>query len=682
MIVVAIYILPEESSTYKRIELFSDEKISVTSSVQDISDISKTFTDFSQSFTVPATVANNAIFKHWYENDVDNGFDGRKRKNAYIELDTIPFRKGTIQLEKAQFKNGNLDNYQITFFGSIVSLKDRFNNLSLKDVDFSSLYFNYSGSAVKDRISISDNDVSFPLISSKNVWTYGTNGTDVINWDISKSDTPIYYNDLFPAVRLNKIIEAIGSTIGVNFVGNFLNDDKFKRAFLWFKNANEFIPVLAPSKINFIGVSSTTGSASLFDTANDVLKYVEPTYPEVIDKSFLYITFNASGYNCSVETYKNNVKINEVFFVSQTSQIQVGLPLDGTGDYSFYISSDGAVQYTSYYYFETGIYTPTTYSKVKDLTATQPVPATSSSFLDLSIYAPEIKVEDFFTGVLKTFNLTCYSEDGYNFKVEQLEDWYLAGEIRDLSKYTISDNIEISRSELYKNINFKYAKAENILAVNFNSRSTTPYGDLVYDMDIDGSQYSVELPFSTLLHQKFTGTNLQVGYSLDSNYSPIIPAPVLLYNYGYKRSSSFYFNDGNSTSSKIVEYHMFGQDTNISGQNYTINFGVEQSTYTNKLESNSLFYNYYLDYLSNVFSKKSRLFRLKMILPTGILTSLKLNDRVIIRDKRYIIQKYTTDLTTGEVDLELLTDFRVIKTTYNTPKDYSNLDYSQTDYNA
>ena len=48
-----------------KIELFEDEQINVTSSVQNINDISKVFTDFSQSFTVPASTVNNQIFKHF-----------------------------------------------------------------------------------------------------------------------------------------------------------------------------------------------------------------------------------------------------------------------------------------------------------------------------------------------------------------------------------------------------------------------------------------------------------------------------------------------------------------------------------------------------------------------------------------------------------------------------------------
>jgi len=51
--------------------------------------------------------------------------------------------------------------------------------------------------------------------------------------------------------------------------------------------------------------------------------------------------------------------------------------------------------------------------------------------------------------------------------------------------------------------------------------------------------------------------------------------------------------------------------------------------------------------------------------PISLINALKLNDRLIIRDKRYIINSFTTDLTTGEVDLELLNDFRVASSVPN-----------------
>ncbi len=70
---VQLYIEGErDSGNYSEVELFDDESINLSLSVQNIQDISKVFTDFSQSFTVPASSINNAIFKHFYENDVDS----------------------------------------------------------------------------------------------------------------------------------------------------------------------------------------------------------------------------------------------------------------------------------------------------------------------------------------------------------------------------------------------------------------------------------------------------------------------------------------------------------------------------------------------------------------------------------------------------------------------------------
>lgn len=686
MIVVGIYILLEGESDYRRIELFNDEKISVTSSVQDIADISKVFTDFSQSFTVPSTPHNNSIFKHWYNNEIDNGFDARKRKTAYIELDTIPFRKGKIQLEKAQYKNGNVDNYQITFFGSIVSLKDLFNNRSLRDFSYTDLGFSYSGTTVKNRvIGLVDGDVKFPLITSKNVWQYESNGNTQLDWDISKSATPVYYNDLFPAVRVSKLLELIGSNLEITFKGDFLNDNRFKRAFLWLKNENEFKPKYIPSKLIFNSASSTTGNSGLFNVYSSTLNYTEPTYPEVLQQSNIRITFSdpsvgEDAVEFTIYVYKNGEKLNEQTYLTQITEMYIDMPLEGTGAYTFYISSASPVTFTSVYFLQTAIYTPS-YSVVKNVTATQSTAITSSTNTSISDFMPDIKLEDFFSGILKAFNLTCYSEDGLTYYVEQLEDWYLNGTLRDLSKYIISDNIEISSPELYRSIRFKFAEAKNFLAVEYLSRSKTPYGDLLYDMEIDGGEYSIELPFETMLMSKLEDSNLQVGYSLDSNFNPYIPNPVFLYDYGTIQSEDFYFNDGTSTT-QVTSYNLFGQDTNISGNNYTINFGVEQSTFTNQLEQNSLFANYYLGYLNNIFSKKSRIVKLKAILPIGTLSTLKLNDRIIIRGKRYVINTFTTDLTTGEVDFELLTDFRIATEAPPSSGDYSSLDYLPTDYNT
>jgi hypothetical protein len=666
MVIVALYIYDDVTGLANRVELFNDEKISVTSSVQNVNDISKIFTDFSQSFTVPASAHNNAIFKHWYENSIDGGFDARTRKNAFIELDTITFRKGKIQLEKVSYKKGEPDNYQLTFFGSLISLKDAFGGKFLKDLNLSSYNFSYSGTVVKNRvIGGAGNDVMFPLISSSNVWTYNTNGTTKTNWDIKKNTHPIYYSDLFPAIRVSKVFDAIASSLGVTFTGDFLSDSRFTRAFLWLKNSETFQLKTVANKLNFQTNTSTTGTQGIFNVFSDTLNYVKPTAPEYQSQSNITITFSVPSVGQDAQLfyfylYKDGVVVNTQSYLTQTSPMYLELPLQESGAYTFYIASTAAISFTSVYYYETGRLDGSTYTKMTDLTVTQSTTQTTTTTLDLAQYMPEMTIEEFFSGILKMFNLTCYSEVAGVFKIEQLEDWYTNGETRDITTYIIGDEFDIERSKAYKKVNFKYQKAESFLNEEFMSRNKVPYGDLYYELDNDGQEYTIELPFETLLHNKFTGTNLQVGYAMKPSYIPYIPKPVILYDYGSTQIvSQYHFNDGSSTSNQTTA-NIFGQDTSISSVNYTLNFGAEQSTYTGNVEEQSLYANYYSSYLDNIFSDKSRIFKMKAMFPTSLLSEIKVNDRVIIRDKRYTINTFTTDLTTGEVSLELLTDFRDI----------------------
>ena len=134
------------------LDLFNDEKISVKSSVQDIADIGKVFTDFSQGFTVPATDKNNQVFAHYYNNDL-NLINANIRIPAYIEIDRDLFRKGKVQLEGAIIKDGLVEGYNLTFFGDVVTLKDRFGDDKLKDLDYSSVTFEYNYTNVKDSLS-------------------------------------------------------------------------------------------------------------------------------------------------------------------------------------------------------------------------------------------------------------------------------------------------------------------------------------------------------------------------------------------------------------------------------------------------------------------------------------------------------------------------------------------------
>jgi hypothetical protein len=89
-----------------------------------------------------------------------------------------------------------------------------------------------------------------------------------------------------------------------------------------------------------------------------------------------------------------------------------------------------------------------------------------------------------------------------------------------------------------------------------------------------------------------------------------------------------------------------------------LNFAPETSSLLLTPVQQTLFAQYYFSYLFNLYNLKQRLINVKTKLPISLLTGLKLNDRLIIRDKRYIINDMNSNLTTGEVNFSLYLDFR------------------------
>ena len=658
---VQIYIEGErDSNDYTEIELFNDEKIDINLSIQNIQDISKVFTDFSQSFTIPASSINNSIFKHFYENAVDIDeliLDQRLRRNAFIEIDRTPFRNGKIQLEKANLKDGQPESYTITFYGDLVTLKDLFGEDKLSDLDYSNVNNPYSYSDVKDRITdgATDYDVRYPLISSDRLWSYG----DATSTDISAN--AIDYTELFPAVKVAKIFESIENNYNIDFTGLFLSDERFTKLFLWCKNA------LTPTsnlQNELLDITSFSNSNTRFnvDLTNDSIRLKYDGENSAENRSRLYLT--SVFISDPLATYSVDIFLNGVLNNTITK----------TGLASFFVwsewttpntdrlltfrvrSSDNiTIQFVFDWEFKNIDGT------IVDTGGADCAIQTISNSIDLSMTVPDMKVSDFFSGILKQFNLTCYPTTLDTFEIEPLDYWYQKGAVTDITDFVDVATIDVAKVPLYKRISFEYAESKSFLNDEFYGNNRRYYGDLSNGYEFDGGDYQVKVPFENLLGTQIA-TDLQVSYSLtaEPDYKSYIPKPILLYMYSQTTVANYKITDSVSITDTLTAYMPFGQDLLTNGVNYSLNFGKEISSLTLNDSPFSIYEIYYNGYMSNLFNYKNRLTSLKAIFPTSLITSLELNDRLIIRDKRYIINNLKTDLTTGEVDLELINDFREV----------------------
>jgi hypothetical protein len=686
---VAIFIetdIAQAELEFTRLELFNDEKITVSSTIQNISDISKIFTDFSQGFTIPCSPINNAIFQHFYQNDVDATIDFQNRYNAYIEVDTILFRRGKIQLEKTNLKNGQPDSYSVTFYGAGVSLKDFFNEDKLSQLDYSTLDHDYTNTEVYDRVtidsSVTDYDVRYPLISSNRVWQYGASvplpTANVPNWynypnnnsnNLEHNDGRLFFTELFPAVRVASIFDLIESQYGVTFNGLFLSSDLFKKAFLYFRNKSIFgnFPVV---DLDLLSVSGTLSSA--FDISTNTITPLEVATTSTVSQG-LQITVTSLSPSPSeyvIDMYKNNVFVVAIGGTTASSVQNFPFDIEIDGIYTFKIRGytiplvpftiNISILYKRQYY-------DTSTSSIVTETATATSTATTINLTNLQGAAPDMKISDFVSGICKEFNLTVYSNTKNVFTFDPLPYWYSKGKIRDITQYTDVTSIEIERMKLYKSIEFKYADSECMLNKFFLESPLNAdahgYGNTKIGFNFDGGEYKVESPFENLLHNNF-GNNLQVGYCLNKELAPYIPKPCLLYmnELTTLTGGDTIHWDGQTATAVYVP---FGQDSNILFETGTIpltlNFGEEISSFYLENNPNTLYALYYASYLNNLYNPKNRLTKVKTILPVSLLTQLQLNDRLIIRDKRYMINEMQSDLTTGDVNFTLINDFAQVK---------------------
>ena len=677
MNVVALYII--DDSVSKRIELFNDEKISVTSSIQNANDIGKVFTDYSQSFTIPASKNNNKIFKHWYESEVDNSFEHGKRYDGYIEINTVTFKKGNFQLEKANRKNGMIESYTITFYGNLTQLKDLFKDDKLNTLNYSSLNHTYNSTNIKNRIVASPVfSVMYPLLGSAKKYEYKTANTLE---DITLTTGAIKWNELFPAIKVKDIITFIQNKYGITFTGSFLDLLQWKNLWLYCKNAERLEFYTPKTKINF----TSTGGGYAFpeinlttDTITTTWDWAGTPYPNNNKSIWIRLDITPSDLTkiYRVFVYKNGV-LFKTFSDLQGSYLDTNsIPkrsiwLDnftfvnnpGSNVYTFEVDSEENLTFNcSLRYDRINAGNPGTwaYGLAPSTTTIKEMPVNN--------FIPDITVSDFIIGLVKMFNLMIIPTSKTSFELIPLELYYQAGDVNDVTKYIRSEEADIERPKLFKSINFQYEKSSNILNNAFYTINNLEYGDLVLNNDNtnESQSYEIKLPFENVLFERATiGSNIynfETATFIDKDLKPYTPKPVLLYSNGYQVFSDTVYMTTETTNTTLVAYNRFSNEmtTVPTDLNYLMssNFGEFQSPWFGANVSNGLYYRHYKNYIANLYNPKTRIIKVKAVIPDMVLSTLKLNDRLIIRDKRYIINQFTSDLTTGETDFELINDYR------------------------
>ena len=654
----------------QRADLFQNENIEINLSVQNIKDISKVFGDFTQSFTIPASVQNNKIFKHYYNVDISGSFNASVRVDAFIEVNHNLFRAGVLELESVQVKQGQPYAYSVGFFSNVTSLKDKFGEDNLTDLDLSAYDHTYNDTNIEagldGYVSGTSNSIIYPLISPVANWIYDSTSSDSgannIWYHNGHPEHGVFYYDLKPAIKLQKILDAIESKYSITFNSDFFDSADFGKLFMWCHRRAGYMfkdqEVGATSEL----IELVSGGGTPFDDTLHRFPVTASANPALI----AYTCTATASTEYRIDVYINDIRFSSTKHTGNVSNIYVVLPTLLVGDYvdmRLAPSGDGqavTVGVTANWYADTGAVTL--------LAATGITTAmTTAGVVTLSDQMPEQKVSDFIGSLVRAFNLVIVPTGNGQYDIEPLDDWYAEGTTREITEYVDTEEVNINKPQLYRRISYKYNETEAILGEQYRLQNDIGYGDLRADFTFDGEEFDVEVGFDNMLFERLDNLNnglseINVGKTITRELEPYIGNPYIFYASGTITVSSDaqrygYIDMGNSENAKSSFWFASNVNaTTAANVTKTLNFGTEVDPYLLQGFSQGLYNTYWKDYITDLYDTQRRVFKYKAQLPLGIMLALKINDKLTIGERNYIINQLKLNLTTGEAEMELLND--------------------------
>ncbi|MCP4609300.1 MAG: hypothetical protein GY845_11360 [Planctomycetes bacterium] len=658
----------------QRGDLFQEESIEINLSVQNIKDISKVFGDFTNSFTIPASPTNNAIFKHYYNVDIYGGFNANVRVDSFIEVNNNLFRTGVLELESVQIKDSQPYAYQVGFYSNVTSLKDTFGEDKLNDLDLSAQDHQYNDTNIvtgfNSYVSGTDSSIIYPLISPVANWYYNSVGNDHtpsnIYYQNGHPEHGTFYYDYKPAIKLQKIIDAIEAKYGIEFQSDFFDSADFGKLFMWCHRRAGYMFKDQPNGSTNEVVNFTSSTGSGFNTTTDKFTFSQSS---MVDMDYIDVAVTSTD-DYAISLYVNGELYAKKEDTGNATVRFITNPNDGDvfqikfSPISAWDASVINLTAVTASFVIVPITTP-----VNIATASTSATQTYTADVIVADQMPEQKISDFIGSLVRAFNLVIVPVANNKYDIEPLDDWYAEGTTRDVTEYIDTEEITIRKPSLYRRINFKYNETEAILGEQYRLQNDIGYGDLRADFTFDGEEFSVEVGFDHMLFERLSDQNpsgaglttIGVGKSITREIEPYIGSPVIFYVAGAIRGNESFSYVNMATPAQhfpFTDIWQVGNVNNTTAESVTktLNFGTEVDPYLLQGFSQGLYNTYWKDYITDLYDTSRRTFQYSGQLPLGLMLALKINDKLTIGERNYIINQMKLNLSTGETQMELLND--------------------------
>lgn len=676
---IKIYVRPIDSnSEYTELDLFENEVVELTQTNKNDEVFDQVFTPFTQEFNVPATEKNKTALIHYFE--VTYMKTRKKFLEAVITLNEQVFKKGKVQINTMQFVEKHSNTIGLNFYTSISALKDKIGEDKLTDLTYDTNTFVWNAENVYRNASgqIPHDDIIVPLISNKRAWNYKGGGSG----DIYDSNYPITQDELRPALRFSKVMDAIIDKYGLTIDCPLFGRPEYQNLFVYLNNnasEKEFIYPLPVTKA-WVHTVNTFGT---FDTAGNGIRYSNANMTGTHNMTLVVDLKNVVNVNTgwgwdddiSIElTVMDSANIERVYeFTEWTRQNNNGMTFVITLDprqfghtmrFNFKLKSKVPLSIQS---FDAGGIM-FGYSIGATSAGTSPnntVPTQQENF-DIATSISSMKVTDFLSSFFKMFNIRVLETTSDMYAMKWLTPQDIVDDVIDITNYVDWNTHDVMSPNLYKTIKFTHEESSLFRNVQYKKTAANKeFGSEIYEeTESDNTEaYEVETNYQVMNFFQLNGTTLFTSYGWETNGDQYFGQDecIIFYFNGYHiaKDPNFYSTNvffkyrlsNQQPAVQIAQYAKVSNVDDVSNQSITWDITIDPTTL--QPYTKSLFKSYYQDFIENIYGNNSRKFRFDAYLPSHIIDRIKITSTLIIENMRFYVDEIKMDLVTGKSELTL-----------------------------
>lgn len=690
-----LYSQIQGTNDFINLDLYADEPIKLTLSVQSVEDPLAATSVFSKTFRVPNTSINGPYFKSVFNiNAMD--YDASKKATAYILDNGQLYSNGSIRLNGI-FVNettGNID-YEIIYYGETSDFGSKIGGGFLNEVNLGKYthFRNYNAIKSSWTNGLFEGDIVYGLIE----WGYDYDANNVpviptLSSGFAKSFTnsanPLLINQWKPQIRAKALWDAIFTDAGFTYDSKFLDSDLFKSMYiisedkarpvlnvsnLFSASSTQFVQLFSGQQKKLIAETIIDDNGNNYQ--NGIGQYtapVEGTYQFRI-KFDAFTGFQGGGMDQTVNGSvvirtptgqplgSSNITLN----AGQTTQVDktISVALGAGQKVSFWINTVATVVAQPVNLYQLNLECT---SAPEVVTMAQVMPS-------------NIRKIDFMRSIINRFRLVFEpsKEIANHFTITPWKDWVLNGRAKDWTdKLDTNQDLKItplfysqSRLQVFKdqedadflNYNYQQAYKQTYGQLNLDSNNELIKGTVEYQDQFAATPISpigfktgdVEATRFLIPHMaKDTGsTNDETGINvITGKREPIQPKLRLVFYNGLQDPApkEWYMSNDTGVAQLQTKYPLLSQysDWPIKPSTYDLNWDnktpfwdITDVTLGNGKTAYATYNTYWKKWYDLMFDPYSRMVEATFIINYGETMDLKFNDYIFVKDSWYFVNQ-------------------------------------------